>query len=113
MSIRLVAIACVLLVFAALGPIAAHAQVAYPDAQCSLNPDKSSLIVTASNGDAKKYACAASCRYKAAGQHPIQTFDCNFSLSPNAAEKVVCQLAGDGPKFFSELLPTRMQCEPR
>lgn len=87
----------------------AYAIEPYPSAECALNANSSALTVIASNGDAKTYACTATCRYKTVGQRPIQTFKCNYRLGPNAAEKTVCQLDAD----FAEALPTRNICEPR
>ena len=92
---------------------AAVALDGYPAAQCGFNADKSSLVLTVSNGGDKAYACSASCQYTVTGQRPLQTFSCNYSLGASTAEKTACDLDGSGPGHFNEVRPTRFVCQPR
>jgi hypothetical protein len=89
------------------------AAASYPDVECTLNGDKSSLVVVASNGSDKVYQCAAFCRFKVTGQRPLQQFDCQFRLGKNAAEKAVCTKKGGAPNFYSEISPTKSTCVPK
>jgi hypothetical protein len=113
MSLRTLATIGAVLSMGWCGLLAAAHAGPYPNAECGFNADKSALEVIASNGSGNTYACTATCRYKVTGQRPIQTYNCNFALGANAAEKTECTLNGDGPGHFAETLPTRMMCEPR
>lgn len=85
----------------------------YPNAQCTLNADKSSMVVVASNAGDGAYNCSATCKISIVGQRAFDPFKCNFSLRANAAEKVVCERKGSGPGHFTKVSPTRFACAPR
>lgn len=85
----------------------------FPNAQCTLNDDKSSMIVVASNTDDKAYNCLVSCRISVAGQRAFDPFKCNFSLRANANEKSVCMRKGSGPDHFTKVSSTKYTCAPR
>lgn len=94
-------------------PAPALAAGAYPKVACTLNADKSSILVLASNGADQSYQCMANCNGKAAGQRAFTKVACTFNLGRNAAEKTVCTEKGKGPNFFTEVGPTKMVCVPR
>jgi hypothetical protein len=96
-----------------MGVLAAHAQTGYPTAQCSLNADKSKLVLTVSNTGTGSFACSAQCKYSEASGPALQTFGCNYALSGQTAEKVACDLGGSGPGHFATVQPTKYVCEPR
>jgi len=98
--------------FILLGLIVTEA-MAFPTGQCVLNGDKSQLSLVVSNSSDQSYACTASCQYKVAGERPLLTLGCNYALAANAAEKVACDVDGNGPDHFGELLPTKFTCQPR
>lgn len=75
----------------------------YPSAQCVLNENKSHLSMVVANGDTKRYACSATCKYTLAGERPLHTFDCNYALAANAPQNVACDIGGGGPNHFAEL----------
>ena len=85
----------------------------YPDAQCVLNGDKSSVLMIASNPDDKAYTCIASCRANARAQKAFTIVDCKFNLAKNGAEKTVCSKDGGAPNFFTTWSPTKFTCAPK
>lgn len=84
-----------------------------PNVLCTLNTDKSRILVLASNASDKSYQCMANCNGKAKGQRAFTKVACTFNLGRNAAEKAVCTEKGKGPDFFAEVGPTKMVCVPR
>lgn len=82
-------------------------------AECTLNADKSSMIVIASNSAGKAYNCMVNCRINVAGQRAFDVFECRFSLNANAAEKTVCERKGSGPGHFTKINSSRSICSPR
>ena len=106
MSFRLMAVV-------AIACIGVQPAFANPFAQCSLNADKSKLVLNVSNGSADAFACTASCKYTIASERPLRTLDCNYSLAANTSDKVACDVDGDGPGYFAEVRPTRFVCQPR
>lgn len=93
-------------------PLAAMA-AGSPSAECTLNADKSSVVVMASNPSDTAYKCMASCRANVKGQRALERVECNFNLAKNAAEKAVCSRDGGAPKFYTEVSPTKYTCVPR
>jgi len=85
----------------------------YPMAQCALNDDASSVIVTAANDSDLAYKCMVSCRANTTGQRAFTPITCNFNLSKNAKTKTVCTFDGGAPKFYSAISPTKYTCVPR
>ena len=83
------------------------------DAQCALSSDKSSMIVTASNPEAKSYQCTAFCRANMTGARQFDHLDCTFNLAKGAGEKTVCTKNGGKPNYYSQVLPTKWTCVPR
>jgi len=104
-------VAAASVVWLALSPLAFAAGI--PDAQCGLSADKSSIVVTASNGDSKAYRCTAFCKANITGARPFDIFNCTFNLAKGAGVKTVCTKKGSGPNYYSQVLPTRSTCEPR
>jgi len=96
---------------AASSPALAAANFGGP--QCALSSDKSSIVVTASNAEAKSYTCTAFCRAHMTASRPLDNFNCTFNLAKGAAEKVVCTKKGGGANYYSDLLPTKATCVPR
>jgi hypothetical protein len=90
---------------------AAFAQ-GFPQGQCALNEDSSTLSLIASNSASASYSCMGSCQYKIEGERALFTHGCTFSLAPNSSEKVACALEGGAPGHFTEVLPTQMVCQP-
>jgi hypothetical protein len=113
MLLRTIAATLVVLTGAGISLLPAFAIEGYPETKCSFNADKSSIALTVSNSGAGNYACTASCQYTIAGQRPLQTLSCNYNLSANTAEKVVCDVDGKGPNYFAEIRPVRSVCQPR
>ncbi|MDR3472543.1 MAG: hypothetical protein P4M09_12760 [Devosia sp.] len=91
----------------------AIAAASFGGPQCALSSDKSSIIVTASNPDAKSYRCTAFCRAHITASRPFDNFDCTFNLAKGAAEKVVCTKKGGKPNYYSDVLPSKATCVPR
>lgn len=109
MRLRVLAAAFITL---AIGLPSAFAQ-GHPTAQCGFNQDKSKLLLTVANSGDGAFACMAQCKYSLAGAPALHTFSCNYSLSGSTAEKVACDLDGNGPGHFAEVRPTSFVCQPR
>ena len=100
----------------------AAASQAFPDVKCALNADRSSVVVLASypadslgneyswHGDV---TCQTACLVKPAGENRFSSFQCQFPLNVNAAEKIVCEQKGAGPDAFVEVRSKEVMCVPR
>lgn len=113
MLLRIIAATLAVLTGAGFSLLPAVAIEGYPESKCSFNADKSSIALTVSYSGVGTYACTASCQYTIEGQRALQTLSCNYSLSANTAEKVVCDVDGKGPNYFAEVRPARSVCQPR
>ena len=87
--------------------------VDHPSVECTLNADKSNVLVIGSNAGGQSYQCMASCRATVVGQRALERVECKFNLSAKAGETTVCSSDGGGPNFYSAVSPTKFACAPR
>ena len=80
---------------------------------CDFNPDRSSLLVTASNSENTAYRCLVQCRLNLEGQRAFERFSCEFNLQAGAESRIVCERKGDRPHFFTAVSAPQMTCVPR
>ena len=85
----------------------------HPSVECTLNADKSSVLVIGANPAGQSYQCMASCRANVTGQRALEPVECKFNLAAGAAEKTVCSSDGGAPKFYSAVSSAKYSCVPR
>ena len=84
-----------------------------PAAQCSLNADKSSLVLIASNSGSRRLRLHRLLPIHADRPAPAAILQLQLRSCRQHADKVACQLDGNGPAHFAEIRPTKFVCQPR
>lgn len=85
----------------------------FPRAECTLNEDKSTVEVVASNGGTEKWVGYVQCLVKSTKTGAFQLFDCRYNVTGGQAPETVCTLEGDGANSFSDILTKSAQWVPR
>lgn len=101
------------LFFAIAAIVASSPAAAIALGGCEISADRLSITVTASNDEAKSYACQATCKARVENQRAFEVVTCRWSASPNMAEKQVCKVTAKSGGKFTEIANSNAICSPR